>query len=730
MNKVLTRPIVLYASILVFGAYAVLSVSDFLKTVFLSGAVIVSIVFLFLGKKLHTTAFLLSLTILISFALPFVTYYRTEFLANRLVSQMRGEKVSVVGNISSVSRNGGYLTLTIKVKTVNGYHLKHSLNARCSVYTENTAREGDGFQTNAVLEKPQNSADTKFDTVTYLRSKNIFLLLSDAYSLRTSSGKTGFLSAIKQSVKDTVLRYVKDGFDYSASPLATGLLIGETDKISSQTKDDFRRSGISHILSVSGLHLAILMAFLNQLLSYLRIPKKLSVMILLVFVLFPVAIAGFTTSVLRAGIMLFLYYFSFYLRKTPDSLSALFTAMSILCLFSPYSVFDVGAQLSFLATLGILACAPLCTKIKGVFSKHKTVSVLLESLLVTVSAVIFTMPISANAFGEISIVTFICNLVIIPPVTVALILIYLLVGLSFVPFTSFLLSFFGFLISNLLNTITYCAHFFASFRWASIPAYGTELMVYLFLAAIIVFCVVLSISGKPYQTKYLIPFFALSVVFISSSLCYGIYDNTFYKINYYSSYQSEVISVKLKDNGYLYLNVGDGKFVKSANTPLYDSYYGKNYFLVLMDEKTDVSQLERTIETFHNAVGISKLYLPYANEKTRELVTRLGNRYSIRYYQNRVAFGKAEIHVTYGKNYSFVSVTIPEHSFAYLSAKKYDASVIGEGPYDSVVFSPTTGSFFEKEQALPQTDQFYTRTRRNGSVTGISKTGSKCIKIA
>ncbi|MDR1928277.1 MAG: competence protein ComEC family protein, partial [Oscillospiraceae bacterium] len=166
---------------------------------------------------------------------------------------------------------------------------------------------------------------------------------------------------LRQWIKDALTQ----SYPEDLAALLRGMLLGDKSGLSWQTDNDFRRTGISHLFAVSGIHMSLLAWSVFRLLQRLRLRKRAAALLASVFVLLFMAVTGFTASCVRAGIMMLVLLGGEIFRRKPDSLNSLGFAALLLCVASPLSAGQVGLQLSFGATLGILLfhrplCAPLC----------------------------------------------------------------------------------------------------------------------------------------------------------------------------------------------------------------------------------------------------------------------------------------------------------------------------------------------------------------------------------
>ncbi len=244
-----------------------------------------------------------------------------------------------------------------------------------------------------------------------------------------------------------------DRLGEEAGPLAVGFLIGDTSDMASDVIRDFRRSGIFHILSVSGLHLTVLLGAVEWFLRKLYLPKKLRILLLSLCGLALLVMTGFAVSACRAVLMLLVAYVQFMLLRDYDSVTSLFVSAFFIVLVSPFSVNDLGCWMSFQATLGLLTVFARFDEEKVIRksrSKKKKDKIkgrayrLLQStgygLLLTLIANLFLLPIFWAAFGEMSVVVFLANLLLSPLSSVFLVMIPVLLLAGWIPGVGWLLA--------------------------------------------------------------------------------------------------------------------------------------------------------------------------------------------------------------------------------------------------------------------------------------------------
>ena len=242
-------------------------------------------------------------------------------------------------------------------------------------------------------------------------SGDCVLISEDNFSLRV----------LFASMRERTSKYLRASFGEESGALAGGILLGDTDGISRDLVRDFRRSGTSHLLAVSGLHISMLVAMAELILSVFCVGKRARCVVLSILSLIFLGMTGFAMSACRSVFMLLFVYLNYLFVRESDSLTALFGSVAVIMLISPAAVTDVGLWLSFLATLGIIAVySPIVRYFKRPCRRGFWAGAL--RLLTNVAAAVFlsfvcnvfTAMVVWLVFGEISAVTLISNLILTP----------------------------------------------------------------------------------------------------------------------------------------------------------------------------------------------------------------------------------------------------------------------------------------------------------------------------
>jgi competence protein ComEC len=211
------------------------------------------------------------------------------------------------------------------------------------------------------------------------------------------------------------------GMPAREAALARGFVLGEDERIDARTAEDFRRSGLSHLLAVSGQNVALLALLAMPALAALGMPLRTRLIWVLGLIAVYVPLAGAGPSIQRAGLMGALSVLATLAGRRASRLYALLVAAVLMLAFEPGVAGEVGWQLSFAAVLGILVgAAPLRAAIARRIGSRGLCGALAEGTALTIAATIATAPLIAFHFEAVSTTTLFANLLALPAVAPAM----------------------------------------------------------------------------------------------------------------------------------------------------------------------------------------------------------------------------------------------------------------------------------------------------------------------
>lgn len=270
---------------------------------------------------------------------------------------------------------------------------------------------------------PKNNPE--FNVKAYYRSKNIHVL-GYAYNYLDYKIKeydkfdfNYYILKLRYKLL-SVPRYL---FNNDISGIINAVFLGEKNNIPEKIKQNFQNIGVYHLVAVSGIHVSIIAQSLVFVLKKLKISMKFSNTIAIIVIILFISLAGFSVSVMRAGIVMIIYLFGKIIFKSPDSLNSLGLAVFLITLFNPNSALDIGLWMSTSASLGIILFEHKINnyiKNRMFFNSNLIINYVISTISTSLSVTFLTLPIEILFFKQISVIFIISNLLIIPLITIIL----------------------------------------------------------------------------------------------------------------------------------------------------------------------------------------------------------------------------------------------------------------------------------------------------------------------
>jgi len=286
-----------------------------------------------------------------------------------------------------------------------------------------------------------------FDYRFYMKSRGLSLvaIASDGrYVVPMGEGNLGFVGSMLEKARGPLRQFFHERLSKTTSPIYTALILGERQGLTSKLREPFDRSGVSHIMAVSGLHLGLVawlffisikwLLSLSYRVTLMADIRKLAAVITTVPVIAYALLTGLQISTQRAMVMVLVFLWSFIIGREKDVWSSLSLAALIILTLNGDALFTISFQLSFVAVAGILWLAPLIFSRIAKFTKgrefvnkghilHSILTYTLGLIAVTTAATIMTIPLIAHHFHRFSIVALPSNLIVVP-----------IIGLWVIPF--------------------------------------------------------------------------------------------------------------------------------------------------------------------------------------------------------------------------------------------------------------------------------------------------------
>jgi competence protein ComEC len=245
----------------------------------------------------------------------------------------------------------------------------------------------------------------EFDYGRFLRRRGEHVLLQGDLARLGLAGRRGGLQGAVDALRGASRAHLRAGLHGTAAEVLQGMVLGDDEGVDQATLDDFRRSGLLHIMAVSGENVVLLCTMWAFVLSLLGVPRLLRTALLLPLVFVYVLLTGASPSIVRAGVSGVVGLLAVMASRPTDGWLLWLAPAAWLLTVNPNNLFDVSFQLSFGAVAGLLLLARPCTRLFRWLPGP-----LPAQAGVTTAASLSTAPISMLTFGSASLVGVPANL--------------------------------------------------------------------------------------------------------------------------------------------------------------------------------------------------------------------------------------------------------------------------------------------------------------------------------
>lgn len=449
------------------------------------------------------------------------------------------ENLEIVGTIISNPIDKQYKNqYTLKVEKINEDKKYKNTNLQLNVKKEKeTLNYGDKIIVRGNFEEASQARNEGgFDYKQYLKSKNIYgIITADKKDIKLiKKNNVGVIDLIANKIRNSMKEKIEQNLSNETSELLSGILIGEKSNLKKEIQEDFRDSSLSHVLAISGMHVSYVILGITFVISKIKLSKKMSKIVTILLLLFFIILTGKTASVTRACFMSSYIILASLLHKKANVLGSISISLLIILIINPYFILDIGLQLSYGGTIGIVLIYSIlkkyrkkkeekCSKFKKVI--HKIKDKILDTILITISANLVIFPIVLFHYNTMSFTFIISNLLVFSIIGIIIILGFISVFTSYI--ISPLAKVMFFFLQIFLNLLTQIAHFCAELPLSKVyfptPKIYVIILYYLFLIYIILVKNEI-IKNKKVNRKILIIFI---IVVIISNLILNFIPKTF-----------------------------------------------------------------------------------------------------------------------------------------------------------------------------------------------------------
>ena len=321
-------------------------------------------------------------------------------------SEYYGQSVSVSAKIIDIDNSSSSAAkMVCKTDKINGKRARYTIVLYVDKEASADIDKYDLVTFNAEINEFSDQ-DDGFDGKSYYISKGYSARGNEVTDMRVNGNKADRISSFLHSLRLKISNTLKLRTDFNTGSFLSALIVGDRSDLSGNVRLNFSRLGISHILALSGMHLAILTIAINFLFIKLGVKKKARVTVLAFLVLFYMGLTGFSASVLRSGIMLIISGILYLLAAKSDAITSLAISVSAIVIINPVSVYDTSLWLSAFATLGVIVFAEIAEKSDKTAAKHvKMLVAFKNACLVSVFAFCATFAFVALRYDSFSVIS-------------------------------------------------------------------------------------------------------------------------------------------------------------------------------------------------------------------------------------------------------------------------------------------------------------------------------------
>ena len=419
-----------------------------------------------------------------------VLYQNNQYQKNRNIFDgcKIEAKVEIVSNVKEKKYKNEYKAKIKKIKiqeqsyglSMDQLNIPKSLTlkGKCIYLNINKSIDdeleyGDIVSIKGLFKKPQIRTNYKaFDYGEYLKILGIVGTI-DVKSINKKSDIM-FLNIISK-ISNKIFLNLKDllhkNFEKDVSSILEGIVLGYTNDIEEETKEDFSSSNISHVLAVSGMHIGYIILLCKIFTNILG--KRKSYFLTIVILILYMFITGMHPSAVRATIMAVIMIFSKLIYRKNDIWTSISLSLLIMLIYNPFLIKNTGLLLSYMGTIGIIIYAKyfkIKNKIGNIFG-------------ITISVWIFILPILATIFNQIPILNIITSSLV--GIIIAPIMLICFVFILCTYINNQFINIYGVLellrkiLSMMVNLLLKTAHFISNIKFGSIKITTPKISVFI-----------------------------------------------------------------------------------------------------------------------------------------------------------------------------------------------------------------------------------------------------------
>ena len=336
------------------------------------------------------------------------------------------ENISVEGIVVSNQEEREYKNrYKLNVLTVNSSDKYQSTQMYIEVKKDISFQYGDKVMLQGEFRKGSEQRNTGgFDYQLYLKSIHIYGTLKVENYKKISSDNANWFEKSMNDIKLVITQNIENLLEEQEQQIVKGFILGDTTALDEELKEKFQIANISHVLAVSGMHIVYIVIGI-EIVFKKWLGKRHVKYVVIIGLVFYMALTGYTSSIVRAGIMGMMNIVAFLVYRKNDIWTSIAISLGIILIQNPYAITGVGLQLSYLGTIGIIlfnkSIKQYFDNIKWIknnisIKRSKRISQIVENLkdmiAVTLSAQLMILPVMLYHFNMIGIYFVITNILV------------------------------------------------------------------------------------------------------------------------------------------------------------------------------------------------------------------------------------------------------------------------------------------------------------------------------
>ena len=404
--------------------------------------------------------------------------FKVYYSINNVSSKYNLNTNNISGIVTNINNADGKIIITLKAKE----------NVLVYYYSDIGVELGDKIKVIGTLNKLKSNTNFNlFNYKNYMLSKNTHYMMNADKIILIYKTKN-----ILYKIKNYLINRIdKIG---SSSYLKT-FILGDSSEINDNVLESYRTNGISHLFSVSGMHIVLLSSIILFILNKIK-KSKINYVIVILFLMFYMFLTSFTPSVVRATFLFAFLTINKILNLKLTTFRILIMVFCIVLIINPYNIYNIGFKFSYIVSVYLLLFNKIISR-----NNNYIIKILITSFIAFLSSI----PILINSYFSINIITILNNLIFVPLISVIIFPISLIV---------LLIPKLDFIYSILINALENISLFITNFKINIVFSYINIFIIFIY------YLIITLVLYKIYKKKYLYIFLIIVLLFIHSNIGY------------------------------------------------------------------------------------------------------------------------------------------------------------------------------------------------------------------